>query len=126
MSATIQKEGGRTWQFRIGGVLKKAELDSAQAAARQEIEKAGKIKLLLFLEGFQGWEKGADWGDMTFVADHGDAIEKIAIVGPPSWETETLMFVGAGFRRTQVKFFVPAQAAQARAWLAEGADEQRP
>jgi hypothetical protein len=31
------------------------------------------------------------------------------------------MFVGAGVRRTPVKFFLPAQAAQARAWLAESA-----
>jgi hypothetical protein len=120
MSATIQKEEGRIWQFRISGILKKAELDSAQAAAREEIAKAGKIKVLLLLDGFQGWEKGADWGDMTFAANHGDDIEKIAVVADPKWETEALMFVGAGFRRTQVKFFVPGQAAQARAWLGEG------
>ena len=119
MSATIQAEAGRTWQLRIGGVLKKAELDSAQAAARQEIAKAGKIKVLLLLEGFQGWEKGADWGDMTFTITHGDDIEKIAIVGDPKWETEALMFVGAGFRRTPVKFFVSGEATQARAWLGE-------
>lgn len=120
MSATIQKEEGRVWQFRISGVLKKAELDSAQAAAREEIAKAGKIKVLLVLDGFQGWEKGADWGDMTFAAAHGDDIEKLAVVADARWHTEVLMFVGAGFRRTEVKSFGPGQLAEARAWLAAG------
>jgi hypothetical protein len=87
--------------------------------ARQEIAKAGKIKVLLVLEGFQGWEKGSDWGDITFTAAHGDDIEKIAIVGDPKWETEALMFVGAGIRRTPVKFFNTSGTTQARAWLVE-------
>ena len=122
MSATIQKEAGGIWQFRVSGVLKKAELDSAQAAAREEIAKAGKIKVLLILDAFQGWEKGADWGDMSFTAAHGDDIEQIAVVADPKWETEAMMFVGAGFRRTQVKFFPQGEVSQARAWLAAGAD----
>jgi hypothetical protein len=119
MSATFQKEAGQIWQLRISGVLKKAELDLAQATAGQEIAQAGKIKVLLMLDGFQGWEKGADWGDITFTAAYGDQIEKMAIVGDRRWETEALMFVGAGIRRTPVKFFVLGAAAQARAWLAE-------
>lgn len=122
MSATIQKEAGSTWQFRVSGVLKKAELDSAQAAAREEIARAGRIKVLLLLEDFQGWEKGADWGNMTFAATHGDEIDRIAIVGDPKWSAEALMFVGAGIRRTAVKFFVTGEAARARAWLAGGVD----
>ena len=120
MSATIQKEAGRTWQFRVSGILKKAELDSAHAQARQEIVAGGKINVLLVLEDFQGWEKGADWGDMTFISDYGDEIEKIAIVGDPRWKTDALMFAGAGFRRTEVKFFVPGESARARAWLEAG------
>lgn len=119
MSATLRKEDERIWQLSVSGRLTKAELDAAQGAAGEEIQRGGKLKLLLTLDGFQGWEKGADWGDVTFNAQYGDQIEKMAIVGDPRWETEALMFVGAGFRRTVVKFFLPAEAAQARAWLAE-------
>ena len=119
MSATVQQEEGRTWQLRVSGLLTKNELDSVQTAARDEIQRGGKIKLLIVLDGFQGWEKGAAWGDISFAAAYGDQIEKMAIVGEPRWETEALMFVGAGIRRTPVKFFVSEQAAQARMWLAE-------
>lgn len=119
MSTIIEKEADSTWQFRVAGMFKKSELDEAQAGAREEIARAGQIKVLLLLEDFQGWEPGADWGDMEFAYTHGNQIEKIAIVAEPKWETEALMFVGAGFRRTKVQFFPPADLARARAWLAE-------
>jgi hypothetical protein len=119
MSTIIEKEADSTWQFRVTGMLKKSELDEAQAGAREEIARGGQIKVLLLLEEFQGWEPGADWADMEFAYTHGNQIEKIAIVADPKWETEALMFVGAGFRRTKVQFFPSADLARARTWLAE-------
>jgi hypothetical protein len=121
MSATIQQEDGSTWQIRVSGVLKKVELDSAHAAARVTIAKGGKLRVLMVLDGFQGWEKGADWGDMTFMIAHGDNIERIAVAGDPKWKDEMMMFLGAGYRRTKVKFFPQAELAQARTWLQEAA-----
>ena len=118
MSARIFHEGGGTWQLHVTGVLKKSELDSAQDLARNEISSAGPIKVLLVLDAFEGWERGGKWDDMSFMESHGDQVESIAIVADPNWETEAMMFVGAGFRKTRVKFFPTGQAAPARAWLA--------
>ena len=121
MSTTVQQIGNHTWQLQVSGILKKAELDAEQAVARLAIERVGKIKVLLKLEAFQGWEKGADWGDVSFAADCGDDIERIAIVGEPRWEGEALMFTGAGIRRTP-KFFTLEEEALARAWLEKDAE----
>ena len=117
MSAIIEIKDGNTWQIRISGIIKKSEIDAIQASAGKDIRNFGKIKVLLILEGLQGWEVGADWSDMSFIAAYGDDIEKIAMVGDLKWQTESLMFVGAGIRRTQVKYFPPAELEQARAWL---------
>jgi hypothetical protein len=54
---------------------------------------------------------------MNFFETHGDRINKIAIVADPLWETDLLMFAGAGFRRSPVKFFPAGRVIQARAWL---------
>jgi hypothetical protein len=56
-------------------------------------------------EGFRGWEKGADWGDLSFLLELGDQIEKIAIVGDPRREDELKVFAAAGFRKASVEFF---------------------
>ena len=40
------------------------------------------------VEYFKGWEANVDWGDLSFYADHGDKITKIAIVADPKHETD--------------------------------------
>jgi hypothetical protein len=118
MGVTIQQEEGNLRVLRITGLLKKSEMDATLAAEARQWTSATRVKVLAIAEDFQGWERGADWGDMSFLISHDDQIDKIAIVGDPKKEDEFLMFVGAGFRHAQVKFFPPKQLAQARSWLA--------
>ena len=118
MGATIQQEAGGLRVLRITGLLRKSELDAALAAEAKQWEPATRVRVLIIVEDFKGWERGADWGDTSFLFTHDDQIEKIAIVADPRWEAETLMFAAAGIRRAPVKFFPSDQHALARAWLA--------
>lgn len=119
VAATMRKEAGGLYVLRIGGVLNKATVDHIQAIAVQVIERGAKdLKLLVILGGFQGWRKGDDWGDVDFVASHGDDIARIAAVGDAQWKEEMLIFLLAGRRRADVRYFTPEQESQARAWLA--------
>jgi hypothetical protein len=117
MGVTIQQEEGNLRVVRITGLLRKSEMDAALAAEAREWGPAARIKALVQLEDFEGYERGADWGDLSFLIKHDHQIEKIAIVADPKWEGEALAFAGAGFRQAQVKFFPAKQLAQARAWL---------
>ena len=117
MGATIQQESGNLRVLRIWGLLKKSELDAALAAEAKQWEPATRVRVLIIMEDFEGWERGADWGDTSFLFNHDNQIEKIAVVADPKWETDTLVFVAAGLRRAPVKFFPPEQLARARAWL---------
>lgn len=117
MGATIQQERGNLRVLRITGLLRKSELDAALATEANQWGPATRVKVLVIVEDFKGWERGADWGDMTFFATHGDQIDRIAIVSEPKWESEILAFAGAGFRRAPVKFFPVSQLTLARAWL---------
>jgi hypothetical protein len=73
--------------------------------------------MLVLAEDFEGFERGAGWGDISFLVKHDHPIDKIAIIADPKWEVETLTVTSAGFRQGQVKFFPQNQLAQARAWL---------
>ena len=116
MGVTIQEEGKLTI-LRISGLLRKSEMDAALAAEARKWGPATRIKVLVMVEDFEGFERGAEWGDISFLIKHDHQIDKIAIVADPKWEVETLTFAGAGFRQGQVKFFSTKQLAQARAWL---------
>ena len=117
MGVTIQQEEGGLRVIRISGLLRKSEMDTALAAEARKWGPATRIKALVLVEDFKGFERGADWGDLSFLIKHDHQIEKIAIVADPKWEAETLMFAGAGLRQGEVKFFPLNQLALARAWL---------
>ncbi|HSR13567.1 MAG TPA: STAS/SEC14 domain-containing protein [Thermodesulfobacteriota bacterium] len=117
MGATVQQEGENLRVLRLTGLLKKAEWDAALAREAKQWTSATNVKVLVLAENFQGWERGADWGDLNFLVKHDAQIEKIAIVAEPRWETELITFAGAGFRHAAVKFFSAGEAAAARVWL---------
>ena len=117
MGVTVEQEEGNLRVLRITGLLRKSELDAVQAVEARQWRPATRVKALVIVEDFKGWERGANWGDMTFFETHGDQIDKIAIGADPKWEIEILAFTGAGFRRAPVKFFPVSQLALVRAWL---------
>src|SRR5882724_8728556 len=98
MSANLEQHADRLLVLRIGGELKKSELDAVQSEFMQKIVGAGTVKLLVLLENFTGWERGADWGDTDFFFSHRNAFEKIAIAGNPRWEAQVLAFTGSRSR----------------------------
>lgn len=120
MPASMRHESDNLYRVHISGVLSKTELENVQAVAIQEIKGLGTIKLLFILEQFQGWERGADWGDVTFFTSHEKDIGRIAIVGDEEWRDHALAFAGAGIRKATVRFFPPAEIARARAFLQHG------
>ena len=119
MPANIQRETDNIYVLRISGTLQRAEFAGAQDRTVGDIGAGVKPRILAILENFEGWERGADWGNLDFVYWHSNDIAKIAIVGEPRWESDALAFAGAGFRNAPVKFFPDSQFAEARAWLAE-------
>ncbi len=44
-------------------------------------------------------------------------IEKIAVVAEANWKDQMLMYLGAGRRRAEVKFFFYDEGEDARDWL---------
>jgi hypothetical protein len=119
LPAQIQYQTDDIFVLRISGVLKRSEFGAEQSALARFIDTGSKPRLLVILEGFEGWEPGADWKDLDFISSHADEISKIAIVAEPRWETSALAFAGAWIRRSPVNFFPPNEVEKARSWLAE-------
>src|SRR4051812_31442350 len=119
MPANIRHEHDDIFILRMSGTCLRSEFGSVQDETASEIDAGVKPRILAILENFEGFERGADWGDLEFLFSHSHEIAKIAIVGEPRWEAEALAFAGAGLRRAPAKFFPAGQLAEARAWLTE-------
>lgn len=103
--------------FRVSGELKKTELKQVQTECEAEIKKVGKIKILVVLDNFLGWEKGAGWDDWSFAERNDPFISKFAIVGGEKWRDQAFAFTAKGLRPMPIEFFLPSQQAEAREWL---------
>jgi hypothetical protein len=120
MPLSLSHEHGDTFRMDLSGVLRKADLDRVQDRLVREMQGLGTktARLLVVLQGFDGWESNSAWNDLSFYFAHGDALARIAIVGEERWRSEALMFAAADLRRGPVKFFVPSETDKAQAWLA--------
>jgi hypothetical protein len=118
MPIALQHEGDDVYRLDLSGILHPGDFAGAQDALAGEIARAGSVRLLIVLRQFDGWARGGGWQDMSFYMSHGDRIERIAIVGPPHWRDEAMMFAAADLRRAPVQYFDEQAADDARAWLA--------
>jgi hypothetical protein len=112
----VEREGGRI-TFKVRGLLKKAELDQAQKIAIKDIQSGNKIRLLVLVENFLGWDNQDDWGDVSFQLQYDEQIERIAIVCDKQWQEMAEVFMGKGLRSVDIRHFTPSQAALAKAWI---------
>ncbi len=104
---------------RISGVMQIADQKMLESAAMEMIGKGKKVRLVAIMENFKGWEKSEAWGDVGFMAEHGDDIVKMALVGDERWKDDAFMFVGKGLTSTRVEFFPPSSLKRAVEWVSK-------
>jgi len=117
MPVEIIDASGRLVQIKIRGMLKKADYERIIQIAKEAIAREGKVRALAILDGFEGWERREDWGDVSFMMGQGQHIEKMAIVGDEKWRDDAIAFTGKGFRPTAIEFFPGSRLNEARIWL---------
>jgi hypothetical protein len=61
----IESEADDIYVLRISGVLKQSEFSAEQSALSNKIDAGSRPRLLVILENFEGWERGADWGTIS-------------------------------------------------------------
>ena len=115
ISVTLTEESERLIVVHIEGTFTFEDLKEVQNKGRDQIDRSGKVRLLILAGQFTGWGKEGDWGDLTFMYEYDTYIEKIAIVTNEKWVDEILIFVGAGRRQATVESFPGEEAA--RNWL---------
>lgn len=118
MPVEIIDASGKLLQVKARGMLRKADHERLVQIAKEAIAREGKIRALIIAEGFQGWERHEEWGDVSFMMGEGQHIEKMAIVGDEKWRDDALAFTAKGFRPTAIEFFDASRLNDARTWLA--------
>lgn len=117
MPAKFTAENNGICLFQVSGMLREAELESAQSECETVIKELGEIKILILLDDFQGWEKSKSWDNFSFAQRNDSSIEKLAIVGDEKWRDMAYMFTLKGLRPVPIEYFRSGQELAARQWL---------
>jgi hypothetical protein len=117
MGISFGKDPSGLFTIHLAGIFTEQDRKGLEDFGRSALEPGKKAKVLILDEGFTGWARKGNWGDMTFMLEYDPSIEKIAVVADEKWRDDMLIYLGAGLRDAMVKFFPQGQEAMARTWL---------
>ena len=117
MAIQLHHEHDNVFRVDIRGTLVRRDLQACEQQVLDAAQRMGDVRLLVVLRDFEGWDVRDNWRDLSFYVNHGDTIERIAIVGDGQWRDLALMFASADLRKGAVEYFDHDAIADARAWL---------
>lgn len=111
-----QADGGKILDVKLGGKLTRQDYETFVPEVERLIKQSGKIRMLVQMTDFHGWEVGALWEDIKFDLKHFGDIERLALVGDSKWEKGMAAFCKP-FTTASIKYFDESKQADARAWI---------
>ncbi|MCX7097814.1 MAG: STAS/SEC14 domain-containing protein [Methylococcales bacterium] len=117
MAYQVLENDGAFLSFHISGQYNLADQEAMQALAAHVIGIYQHVSILALIDHFDGWEPNANWDDYGFMQAHGDDVKKMAIVADEQWKEQAFLFVGKGFRETEIEFFPLSALTKAQQWV---------
>jgi hypothetical protein len=107
---------GRILEVDLHGRLKKEDYEWIVPETDRIIREHGRIRILLTLHDFQGWDSEALWEDLKWNSKHLKDIERMAVVGERTWH-HWMTSACKPFTNTEVRYFEAGEIEEARLWI---------
>ncbi len=115
--AVSSEQDGKLLVVRLSGKLHKEDYQRFVPAVEEAVRRHGKVRLLVEMHDFHGWDAGGLWEDVKFDVRHFNDIERLAIVGDSKWEKWMAAFCKP-FTSATIKYFPIENESDARRWIA--------
>ncbi len=100
----------------VTGKLTGADYDKFAPEMEHFIQQHGKIRMLMDMHDFHGWNGRSLLNDLQFGAKHRHDIQRLALVGEKPWQNWSSKFCQI-FTDAEVRFFDRRHAGEAQAWV---------
>jgi len=121
MIETIETGSPKVVGFKLCGKLHDEDYKQFVPKMETILTAEGKVRLLIQLEDFHGWDLHAAWDDFKFSLKHHSDFEWIAIVGDRKWEKWMSNFCKP-FTTAKVRYFDRSEVDAAWKWLKANED----
>ena len=111
-----ETNGSSLLEVQVQGSFARQDYRQFERETRRLVKQRGRIRLLIELADFHGWEADALWDDVLFDVKHFADIERLAMVGENKWAKRMSLFCKPSSLKS-IRHFQSGQATEARAWL---------
>lgn len=109
-------EESSTLFLEISEKLRKEDYEEFIQVVESMLQKHGKIRMLVEMRDFHGWDAGALWEDIKFDVRHFNDIERLALIGDKQWQKGMAVFCKP-FTKAKVRYFDASEVRQAGVWI---------
>lgn len=113
-----EENGGRILDVTLIGTLVKEDYGTLLATFQRDVALHGKLRVLLDMTRFHGWDAGGLWEEVKFDLKHLNEMDRLAVIGEKRWQQAIAGFAKA-MMPAATRYFDVSETAQARAWIAE-------
>jgi hypothetical protein len=119
----VEDLAGHITVVHLLGKLEQSDYANLASEFGALVAKHGKLRVLLDMKDFHGWDSAALWAELKFDLKHFSDIERMAAVGDKAWEHGLIAFTQP-FTKATIRYFDPSEESVARAWLTSPARAQ--
>src|SRR5262249_31315018 len=107
---------GKVLEVNLHGKLTREDYERIVPDTEAMIREHGKIRILITVHDFHGWDAGALWQDIKWTVRHFNHVERMAVVGEKTWH-RWMTTLSKPFTGAQVRYFTSDQLEEARDWV---------
>jgi hypothetical protein len=106
---------GKVLDIHVSGKLVKDDYKHFVPEVERLIQQHGKIRVLLEMTDFHGWDARGLWEDIKFDLKHFSDVERVAMVGESKWQKGMSQFCRP-FTSAKIRYFDRSALDEARQW----------
>jgi hypothetical protein len=107
---------GNVLEVDLHGKLCREDFERIVPDTERLICQNGKIRILVTMRDFEGWDMGAFWEDLKWEAKHFNDVERLAMVGDEHWQKWMTSFCKP-FTTAAVRYFPFERLDEAQEWV---------
>ena len=107
---------GNVLEVDLHGKLRREDFERIVPDTERLISQNGKIRILVTMRDFEGWDMGAFWEDLKWEAKHFNDVERLAMVGDEHWQEWMTSFCKP-FTTAAVRYFTFERLDEAQEWV---------
>jgi hypothetical protein len=111
-----EEDGGKFLKIALAGTVSKEDYKPLIIEFTRLAELRGKLRVLLDMTHFHGWDASALWQEIKFDLKYLDKLDRLAVVGEARWQHAIASFAKP-FTPADVRYFDGAQITEAEAWV---------